>query len=133
MWQEKQTIMEELFNKYTAAFDAFNPYEIADLYRMPCAISDADGVQTFTDRKSLAVKFSANCKAMQNFGYQKAKFNILNIQTVGSEQCAVNVGWRIETLGSNIDFRTLYICHQINHAWQIFNANVYQGSFSSAT
>ncbi|WP_419146776.1 hypothetical protein [Pseudoalteromonas 'SMAR'] len=37
--------MEALFKQYAAAWDAFNPKAIADLYLLPCAIVDSDGVQ----------------------------------------------------------------------------------------
>ncbi|WP_088328992.1 hypothetical protein [Lacimicrobium sp. SS2-24] len=125
--------MEELFIKYAAAFDAFDPEKIASLYRLPCAVSDADGVQTFTDKAALIKKFFANCKAMRGFGYQKAQFNILEKQQLGKKKVAVTIGWRIMTVGSHIDFRTLYICHQIENAWYIFSANVYEGSSSIDT
>ncbi|MCW8091998.1 hypothetical protein [Alteromonas sp. ASW11-130] len=121
--------MEELFRNYTAAFDALNGNAIASLYRLPCAISDADGVQTYTEKSALVAKFSANCKTMESIGYQKALFNILDRQELSSEEMVVNIAWRVVTGRSNIDFRSLYLCHQINHAWLIFSANVYQGSF----
>ena len=43
--------------------------------------------------------------------------------------CEVQVGWRVHTQSSVIEFRALYICHLIESDWFIFNANVYQGSF----
>ena len=69
--------MDELLKKYTAAFDTFKPIAIANLYLLPCAISDSDGIQTFTDKTSLINKFTKNCEAMKEFGYQRALFNIL--------------------------------------------------------
>lgn len=125
--------MEELFKKYTAAFDSFNPEEIADLYRLPCAISDADGAQTFTNRSDLIKKFKDNCQAMRNFGYQYARFNILQHQALGQGKIAVTIGWRIKTETSDIDFRTLYICHFVNQDWLVFSANVYEGGFSNVS
>jgi hypothetical protein len=133
MCQQEYSNMEELFQKYTAAFDKLSPDAIASLYRLPCAISDADGVQTYTDKSELVSKFSANCEAMKSFGYKNAQFNILDKQPLSKKEMAVNIGWRVITTSSNIDFRTLYICHQVNHAWLIFSANVYQGSFGNAT
>ena len=50
--------METLFNKYAEAWNAYNPEAIANLYRLPCAISDADGVETYTDKSSLIKKFA---------------------------------------------------------------------------
>ncbi|MCW8109110.1 ketosteroid isomerase family protein [Alteromonas ponticola] len=123
--------MEEFFRKYTTAFDVFDAEKIASFYRLPCAISDADGVQTFIDRAALLEKFSSNCEAMRSFGYLQAEFNILDEQQLGLGKVAITIGWRIKTVNSNIDFRTLYICHQIEHTWYIFSANVYEGSFSS--
>ena len=121
--------MEEFFIKYKAAFDALDPEFIASLYRLPCAISDADGVQTFTDNASLIGKFERNCEAMRNFGYQQAKFNIISHNQLAKNEILVDVGWRVVTTDTNIDFRTLYICHKIDHAWFIFSANVYPGGF----
>lgn len=121
--------MDEFFKSYTAAFDALDPNAIADLYRFPCTISDADGVQAYTDKSALIAKFSANCETMKNFGYIHAQFHILSTQLLSQNEVVVNVGWRIKTTDTYIDFRTLYICHQVNHSWLIFSANVYQGSF----
>lgn len=123
--------MEELFNKYTEAFNAFEPEAIASLYRLPCAISDADGVQTFTQRTALVAKFALNCESMRNFGYQHAQFTILEQHALGKDKVAATVGWRVAVNDSNVDFRTLYICHFVDHKWLVFNANVYQGSFSN--
>jgi hypothetical protein len=125
--------MEELFNKYTKAFDALDPDAIASLYRLPCAISDADGTQTFTDRFALIKKFASNCESMRNFGYKYAQFNILQQQPLGQDKIAATIAWRVNTDDSNIDFRTLYICHFVDSDWLVFSANVYQGSFSNAT
>ena len=121
--------MEELFKKYTEAFDAFNSEVIASLYRLPCAISDADGTQTFTDRPALIEKFALNCESMRNFGYQHAQFKIMQEQPLGQDKVAVTTAWRVNAGNSNIDFRTLYVCHFIDNKWFIFSANVYQGSF----
>ena len=125
--------MKELFKQYTAAFDAFNPDAIAKLYRLPCAISDVDGVQTFTDKTALTAKFAANCENMKNFGYLNAHFNILQEQMLSPNEVVVHVGWRIVTPDSNIDFRTLYICHKLDDAWLIYSANVYEGSFENVS
>jgi hypothetical protein len=124
--------MEELFSNYAKAFDELNPELIASAYRLPCAISDADGVQTFTDMPSLVSKFSKNCDALRKLGYQQAKFNILSFEQLGNNEVLVQVGWRVNTINTNIDFRTLYICHQMDQRWFLFSANVYPGSFANA-
>ncbi len=125
--------MEALLNNYAAAFDALDPERIAGLYRMPCAISDADGVQTYTDTPTLVGKFAKNCEALQKLGYQQAKFNILSTERLGNHELLVHVGWRVSTDSTDIDFRTLYICHQIEQRWLFFSANVYPGSFCNAS
>lgn len=130
MCQRQETAIHELLRRYTAAFDAFDPSAIASLYRFPCAVSDADGIQTYQAETKLVEKFAANCAAMRDLGYHGADFNILDTEALGTDQCSVTVGWRIKTTGSDIEFRTLYICHCVNNAWRIFNANVYPGSFS---
>jgi ketosteroid isomerase-like protein len=124
--------MEELFNKYTEAFNAFDPQAIASLYRLPCAISDADGVQTFTQRAALVKKFTSNCESMRNVGYQHAQFSLLEQHALGDDKVAATVAWRVVIDDSNVDFRTLYICHFVDNEWLVFNANVYQGTFSNA-
>ncbi len=121
--------MEALFNQYTAAFDALDPNAIADLYRLPCAISDADGVQVFTDKTDLVSKFSANCETMKSLGYQHAQYVLLREELLGQQQMLVNVGWRVFTESSQLEFRTLYICHLVEAGWRIFSANVYAGKF----
>ena len=121
--------MEEFFKTYTEAFDALNSEAIANLYRLPCAISDADGTQTFTDRPALIKKFALNCESMRSFGYQCAQFKVIQEQPLGQDKVAVTVAWRVNAGSSNIDFRTLYVCHFIGEKWCIFSANVYQGSF----
>jgi hypothetical protein len=125
--------MEELLNNYAAAFDKLNPELIASLYRLPCAISDADGVQTFTDKATLVSKFDKNCEALHKLGYQQAKFNILSSEQLGNHELLVHVGWRVSTGSTDIDFRTLYICHQIEQRWLLFSSNVYPGSFCNAS
>jgi hypothetical protein len=125
--------MEELLSDYAAAFDKLDPNLIANLYRLPCAISDADGVQTFTDRPSLISKFSKNCDALQKLGYQQAKFNILSSEQLSNKELLVHVGWRVSASNSDIEFRTLYIGHQIEQRWLLFSANVYPGSFCNAS
>ena len=101
--------METLFNKYAEAWNAYNPEAIANLYRLPCAISDADGVETYTDKSSLIKKFAKNCEDMKDHGFKKASFNVLSLQELMSEQVAVTLGWRIETASQAIEFRSLYI------------------------
>ena len=125
--------MEDFFKKYTAAFDSLNPEEIANLYRLPCAVSDSDGVQTYTNKSELIAKFAANCVSMKNFGYLNAQFNVLEKQFLSPTEVVVNIAWRVITKSNQIDFRTLYICHKVGHAWLIFSANVYQGNFKNAT
>lgn len=124
--------MEELFNNYAAAFDKLDAELIASLYRLPCAISDADGVQTFTDRAALAGKFRKNCAALRTIGYLKATFHILHVEQFSHHESLVTVGWRVSTAQSDIEFRTLYICHQVEQRWLLFSANVYPGSFDNA-
>lgn len=124
--------MEQLFSDYATAFDALNPELIASLYRLPCAISDADGVQVFTDRPTLVSKFSKNCQTLRQLGYQRAKFTILSVEQLVNNELLVHVGWRVTTDNADIDFRTLYICHQIEQRWFLFSANVYPGCFNNA-
>ena len=125
--------MEALFKQYATAWDASNPKAIAELYCLPCATADSDGVQTFSQRAALIIKLDKNCRDMQSFGYKQAKFNILNEQPLAKGQVAVTIGWLIETAHQNIEFRTLYICHQIEQTWYIFSANVYPGSFNDVS
>lgn len=109
--------MEELLSDYEAAFDKLDPNLIASLYRLPCAISNADGVQTFKDRPHLVSKFSKNCDVLQKLNYQQAKFNILSSEQLNNKDLLVHVGWRVIASNSDIEFRTLYICHQIEQRW----------------
>lgn len=122
--------MEPLFAQYAAAFEQLDPVGIASFYRLPCAISDADGVQTFTDRHALERKFSQNCEVLRRLGDAKAMFQLLRVEPLTSQQVLAEVGWRVRTASSDIDFRTLYICHQIEQHWRFFSAHVYPGSFS---
>ncbi len=118
--------MEEFFQKYSAAFDALDAESIASLYRLPCSIADIDVAQVFLEKSQLITKLKANCKAMRGFGYKNSEFRIRAQQELGVDGTVVNVDWRIITTSSNIDFHTLYILHRIDHAWRIFNANVYR-------
>ncbi|WP_440053918.1 DUF4440 domain-containing protein [Pseudoalteromonas sp. T1lg65] len=122
--------MEALFSHYTSAFDAFDAKAIASLYRLPCAIADADGVQVYSEKDTLIQKFSANCEKMRDFGYQSAEFNIVDVQVLSDTQNTVTLEWRIHTKGAHIDFHTLYLCHKVENQWRIFSANVYPGSFN---
>lgn len=81
--------MEEFFQQYTVAFNTLDAEAISQLYRLPCAISDADGVQAFTDKPSLISKFQANCHALKNAAYQKVSFNIINIDNLGADKVSV--------------------------------------------
>ena len=121
--------MEVLFQKYTAAFDSLDATAIARLYTLPCAVSDGDGPNVFSTVEALTEKFESNCQMMRAMGYASSDFNILNITNMGDLACEVQVGWRVHTQSSVIEFRALYICHLIESDWFIFNANVYQGSF----
>lgn len=123
--------MEELLTSYALAFDKLDPQLIANLYRLPCAISDADGVQTFTDRSTLVPKFRENCEVLRQLGYQKAKFNVHSSEHLSDNEVVVHVGWRVNTSISDIDFRAFYICHQVERRWFLYSANVYPGSFYS--
>ena len=127
--------MTDLFERYTQAFDSFDASAIANLYTLPCATSDADGKNVFTDRVSLINKFSENCYAMKAMGYKYAEFNVLSKITMGEAAKVVNVAWRVNTSATNIEssvieFRSLYICHQVESDWLIFSANVYEGPFN---
>jgi len=68
---------------------------------------------------------------MRNVGYQHAQFTILDQHALGKDKVTATVAWRVAVNDSNVDFRTLYICHFVDHKWLVFNANVYQGSFSN--
>ena len=127
--------MTELFERYTQAFDSFDASAIANLYTLPCATSDVDGKNVYVDRASLISKFSENCSSMKAMGYEYAEFNILSEVTMGDAAKAVNVAWRVNTSATNIEssvieFRSLYICHQVESDWLIFSANVYEGPFN---
>lgn len=122
--------MEQLFRDYAAAFDKLDPALITSLYRLPCAISDADGVQTFRDQASLMSKFGKNCDELRRLGYQNAQFNILRAEQLGQHEMLVHVGWRVSIASADIDFRACYICHQMAQRWLIFSTNVYPGSFN---
>ena len=123
--------MQHLFEQYTQAFDRFDAEAISDLYRLPCAITDGDGVQVYSDKEQLQAKFAANCEAMKGFAYKNAEFSILEELHMEADKVAVTVAWRINTNSNHIDFRSLYICHQVNGEWRIFSANVYPGSFEA--
>lgn len=125
--------MEEFLQKYTEAFDSLDADAIADLYMLPCSASDVDGAKVFSSRESLFKKFSGNCASMKNRGYKYSKFNILDVTDMDGMAKAVVVGWRVYTQNSELEFRALYICHNINNTWRIFSANVYPGSFNNAT
>lgn len=123
--------MEELLDNYVAAFDRLDAEQIAGLYRMPCAIADADGVQTFTEREMLVRKFSHNCLQLQQLGYQRVQYQLLSVEPLGDNQLLVNVAWRVVFADSQLDFRTMYIVHKLEQRWLIFNTHVYPGSFAS--
>lgn len=121
--------MEALFNNYKQAFDEFDAVRIASHYRLPCAVSDADGVLVFDNKDALIDKFRSNCKSMRAMGYVRSEFNILSELPMGSNTTAVNIGWRVQLERGDIEFRCLYICHYSEQHWQIFSANVFEGSF----
>lgn len=123
--------LTSLLNEYTSAFLALDANAIAKLYRMPCAIVDADGTQVFQDYNSLYAKFAANCLQLQQLGVSQVQFQIVAIDTLNETQACMHVAWRVSLANANIDFRALYICHQQKQQWQIFSANVYPGSFTA--
>jgi hypothetical protein len=123
--------MEELLDHYVAAFDRLDAEQIAGLYRMPCAIADADGVQTFTEHEMLVRKFSQNCLQLQQLGYQRAQYQLLSVEPLGDNQLLVNVAWRVVFADSQLDFRSMYIVHKLEQRWLIFSTHVYPGSFAS--
>lgn len=125
------TALTSLLNDYSAAFLALDANMIAKLYRLPCAIVDADGTQVFHDYNSLYAKFAANCVQLQQLGVSLVQFQIVAINTLSDTQACVHVAWRVSLADANIDFRTLYICHQQKQQWQIFSANVYPGAFTA--
>ncbi|MEM0911187.1 MAG: hypothetical protein AAGJ37_09445 [Pseudomonadota bacterium] len=121
--------VEAFFKKYVKAWDSFDADSIATFYRLPCAISDSDGVRTYSDAAELRKKFEKNYNDMYGFGYKSARFNILNQSNLSQDQVAITVGWRIKTETQKLEFRTLYICHLLNDAWLIVSANIYPESF----
>jgi hypothetical protein len=123
--------MEELLNQYVSAFDQLEPEQIVRLYRLPCAIADADGVQTFTEQSKLVSKFRQNCLQLQQLGYQGAQYQVLSFEPLGNEQLLVNVAWRVDLANAAIEFRALYILHRLEQRWLIYSTNVYPGSFVS--
>ena len=123
--------METLFDNYVAAFDRLDAEQIAGLYRMPCSIADADGVQTFTEQSKLVSKFRQNCLQLQQLGYQGAQYQVLSFEPLGNEQLLVNVAWRVDLANAAIEFRALYILHRLEQRWLIYSTNVYPGSFVS--
>jgi len=125
--------MDELFEKYSNAFDTFDSAAIASLYTIPCSTSDVDGAKVFSSKGDLLDKFEKNCLSMKTMGYQSSSFNILNEICMGENSKAINIGWLIKFEKSEIEFRSLYICHKIDSQWYIFSGNVYEGSFLNET
>lgn len=123
--------IDSLFKKYRGGFDSLSALQISNLYTLPCSTSDGDGVNVFSKRKSLINKFEKNCLSMKAMGYKSSSFNILSEIEMGASAKAVNIGWRVHFFENDIEFRCLYICHEINNQWLIFSANVYEGSFTA--
>lgn len=121
--------LTSLLNDYSAAFLALDASAITKLYHLPCAIVDADGTQVFQDNNSLYTKFAANCVQLQQLGLSQVQFQIIAIDTLSDTQACMHVAWRVSLTHADIDFRTLYICHQQQQQWQIFSTNVYPGIF----
>lgn len=121
--------MEELFDKYTAAFDALDASKIANLYTLPCATSDGDGQAVYDSESILIDKFNNNCEVMSATGYIRSTYNILTLEQLGSNACAVTLGWKTLTKNNEFEFRGHYVCHKINEQWKIFTAQVFQGAF----
>ena len=122
--------MKQLFDKYTAAFDALKASEIAKLYKLPCATSDGDGQAVFTTESSLIDKFDANCNTMIAMGYSHSQYNIINQEMLGEGACAVTIGWKVFTKSAPIEFRSHYVCHKVDDQWKIFTAQVFSGTFN---
>lgn len=121
--------MGELFQKYSEAFDSFDPEAIVSLYKLPCATLDGDGVNVFSSKERLIEKFEKNCEAMKAMGYQGSEFNVHHTQNLGENAKAITLGWRIHLEKDKMEFRTHYICHKENNQWFVFSANVYEGGF----
>lgn len=125
--------MEELFQKYTDAFDSLDAKKITDLYMIPCSTSDVDGVNIFSNRESLLKKFIKNSESMKDMGYKHSQFSILDVIEMGESRQSAVIGWRVYLQDSELEFRALYICHKLNETWRVFSANVYPGSFGNIT
>jgi hypothetical protein len=124
--------MNEFFNEYARAFDSLQASAIANLYQLPCAISDGDGSHVFLSNSALTTKFSSNCNVLQTMGYKASRFTILTEQSLGQLAKAVTLGWQVQFENDKMEFRAHYVCHLQQGAWRIFSVQVYPGSFSGA-
>ncbi len=120
-----------LFKNYQTAFDNFDGSVIAENYKIPCAITDADGCAVFDNRANLINKFTRNCEQLTSLGYQSSELKIGDVKALGDAATSVDIGWRVKLAQGEIEFRTLYLCHKSNQEWHIFNAQVYPGSFKA--
>ena len=117
------------FASYKKGFDQFDPTAIASLYALPCSVLDADGLNVYHDFNQLEGKFSSNCARMKDMGYSGSEFRIGEVVVLGSSAVSINLGWRVQLNAGPFDFRTLYLCRQLENRWSIFNAVVYDGAY----
>ena len=121
--------MENFFNRYRDAFDAFDPETISSFYTLPCSTSDNDGLNVFSDSKSLINKLKLNCQSMKSMGCISSKFNILQTIDMGTLAKSIHVAWQVKTKSSNIEFRASYTLQKVEKDWRIFNVHVYPGCY----
>ena len=118
--------LRALFERYRDAVNTFDPGQIAAHFTVPAAITDAGGPQVFGSIGALTAKLTAYCDHFHQIGYVDAEFEVGHFRPLGPTSAVVDLGWRIETTGDPVAFRSIYLCQKVEGQWRIFAAEAYK-------
>ncbi|MFK8029389.1 MAG: hypothetical protein AB8G18_04055 [Gammaproteobacteria bacterium] len=119
------TEIETFFASYINGYDDFDAIKIASHYTVPCVVLDSTGIETFTDTEALVAKMAVYCDGFKQAGYKKARFVCEQYVSLGEHACFVDLHWKIELEGRELEYKTAYIIHLTQDVWKINNATVY--------
>ncbi len=118
--EEALVEMVNYFDRYAAAFNAFDPEAIASFYHVPCMMIQAGSVVVVSSREALVANMNALVELHRSQGYLRAAFDDLRAECLGSALALATVAWTVDLRAAPPwTFRNTYELADLDGLWRI--------------
>ncbi len=88
--------IEVFFNAYRDAFNRLDGDAVADLWHLPCGITDGREVTWWSDDAPMRANHRALCAVYAAADYARADFKILHSHAMGADDAFVHIDWALQ-------------------------------------